>query len=236
MDYIYEWIKEASYEQVKNCPFVTYIQKLIDYVVKDQRFKMDHVHKVCNPKKELSINDMKVQTTRPNFKRAKSYVPRQEDEGIASQVSLDTRLSQMSTKDLLAMLLQCQVAINGKIDRSMYLQKKLRTDYRQIKKAMNKLLVERGENVVGEEVEKEEEPQVAAKSMSDRGKEAELEGELEEPRVHELAQASQDEDDDATSSPNAEAEQEVVSEGDDKDESCSKSDASNSPPLAKSSS
>lgn len=151
MDYIYECIKEASYEQVRSCPFAPYIQKLINHMVTDQRFKMDHKHKVYKPKKELCIKDMRAPSSRPNIKRAKNYVPRQEDEGTSFQVSQDAQLSQMSTKDLLTMLLQTQVALNAKINRSMYLQKRLRTDYRMIKKALTKILVERGDIVQDED-------------------------------------------------------------------------------------
>lgn len=70
MDYVYECIKEASYEQVRSFPIAPYSQKLINHVVRDQKLKLDTKHKVCKSKKELSITSvkyMKAPTTRPNI-------------------------------------------------------------------------------------------------------------------------------------------------------------------------
>lgn len=95
MDYIYERIKEASYDQEKSFPFAPYFQKLINHVVMDQKFMMDTKHKAYKPKKELSITSTKDLNSPswPNIKTAKITMPREDDALTSPKISINDRLS-----------------------------------------------------------------------------------------------------------------------------------------------
>lgn len=73
MDYLFEGIKSAAYDQEKSAPFAPFIQKLINHVVKDPVFVMDTKHKGYKHQKELSMFDPKnLQALKKKIKKAKS--------------------------------------------------------------------------------------------------------------------------------------------------------------------
>lgn len=212
MDYLFERIKAVAYDQEKSSPFAPHIQKLINHVVKDQKFVVDTYHKTYKPKKELKLFDPKnLQSSKSMIERAKNFVPQatnNDGEGTScGPKRIEERLAKFSTKEIMELFLKSQLNVNDTISRILYFQDKLRRADVQIRSALNKILFKQGEQLVQEEPMQEAEVQphheeTEAQVPSPAGQEEEVEG----PEATASSSSSEDsedgeddEDDDASS-------------------------------------
>lgn len=128
MEYICECIREASHDQSGSCPFAPYIQKLINHVVQDQKFKIDCVHMVYNPEKEKpTVEDEEASPS----KEIPQVKIQDEGEGTSSTAPKPPLFSQST--NLIVQMLKNQDVQYIKFDDSLNEQGKLRRDNRDVK-------------------------------------------------------------------------------------------------------